>query len=59
MIYGWLNPWMQNHGYGWLSMIFEHLWILVSMTGLKPIPPQVPSWQPTAVCLPRESPWTE
>ena len=42
MIHGWLNPWMQNHGYGWLSMIFEHLWIFVSMTGLKPIPPQVP-----------------
>lgn len=38
MIHSWLNPWMQNHGYGWLTMIFEHLWILVSMTVLKPIP---------------------
>ena len=33
MILTWLHPWMQNHGYGGLTMVFNHLQILASVAG--------------------------
>ena len=33
MILTWWHPWMQNHGYGGLTMVFNHLQILASVAG--------------------------